>query len=136
MKIVNAEDMIMGRMASYVAKILMAGDEVAIINSEKAIITGTPSNVLKEYKTRRAIRHQRKGPFYPKMPDRIIKRSVKGMLPSQCAEGRDALKRLKVYIGEPKALEGDKIKVKASRNPKVERFIYVGDISRELGATF
>ncbi len=135
MKIIDAEDKVLGRMASQVAQLLMAGEEVAIVNSEMAIITGKKTSILADFRTKRDIRHQRKGPFYPKMPDRIVKRSVKGMLPYKTQSGRDAYKRLKVYIGKPDGLEGEAFSIKVGKKLP-DRYITIADISRELGANF
>ena len=38
MVVVNAENAVVGRLASYVAKVALNGEEVTIVNAEKAII--------------------------------------------------------------------------------------------------
>jgi len=142
----NAEDKILGRLASTVAKQLLsakkAGDDtrVIIVNAEKAIVSGKRSSVMSDYRQKYELNHARKGPFFPRMPDQILKRTVRGMLPYQKnSSGRGALKALRVEIGTPSDLSGDlpdgcewgddsKI-----IRPLPERFVRLGEISKELG---
>ena len=110
----NAEDKVLGRLASVVAKQLItakkAGEDtrVIIVNAEKAIVTGKRSTILSDYRAKYELNHPRKGPFFPRMPDQILKRTVRGMLPYQKnSSGRNALKSLRVEIGTPSDLSGD-----------------------------
>ncbi len=142
----NAEDKVLGRLASVVAKQLIsakkAGEDtrVIIVNAEKAIVTGKRSSVLSDYRAKYELNHPRKGPFFPRMPDQILKRTVRGMLPYQKnSSGRNALKSLRVEIGTPSDLSGDLPdgcewgdSTKIDR-PLPERFVRLGDISKELG---
>lgn len=139
MKVINAENTILGRLASYVAsQALKSSDEFYIVNSEKAIITGSRKFILNEYLRRRKIGgSKRKGPYYPRRPDRLMKRTIRGMLPYQKrTSGRNALKRIKVYIGIPPALQTTKIEeppaaVKANKPVK---YISVGELCTLLGS--
>jgi large subunit ribosomal protein L13 len=142
----NAEDKVLGRLASVVAKQLIsakkAGEDtrVIIVNAEKAIVTGKRSSVLSDYRAKYELNHARKGPFFPRMPDQILKRTVRGMLPYQKnSSGRSALKSLRVEIGTPSDLSGDLPdgcewgdSTKIDR-PLPQRFVRLGDISKELG---
>jgi len=67
MRIINAEGLILGRMASKVAKMLLEGEEIVIVNADKAIITGNKEYIFEKYKRRtsfRSISNPQKGPFY------------------------------------------------------------------------
>ena len=137
----------MGRLASIVAELLIKAaredrdDKVIIINSEKAIVSGRPRSVLNTYQAKYKLNHPRKGPFFPRMPDMIMKRTVRGMLPYQRkSSGRRALRNLRVEIGCPSHLEsdlpeghesGDDSKI---RRALPDRFILLGEISANLGA--
>ncbi len=143
----NADGQLMGRLASTVAELLIKAaredrdDKVIIINSEKAIVSGRPRSVLNTYQAKYKLNHPRKGPFFPRMPDMIMKRTVRGMLPYQRKNvGRRAIRNLKVEIGCPSHLEsdlpdghelGDDSKI---RRALPDRFILLGDISANLGA--
>jgi large subunit ribosomal protein L13 len=136
-EIIDASGLIIGRLSTHVAKKLLENKEleVAIINSEKAIVSGSRKMVLESYKSKRDLNHPRKGPYYPRLPDRILKRTIRGMLPYQQERGRNALKRVKVYIGKPKEFEGKKsITVEGARNRGIDQFMELGEISRVLGA--
>ncbi len=136
-EIIDASGLIIGRLSTHVAKKLLNNKdlEVAIINSEKAIVSGSRKMVLERYKGKRDLNHPRKGPYYPRLPDRILKRTIRGMLPYQQERGRKAFKRVKVYIGKPKEFEGQKsITVEEARNRDIDQFMELGEISRVLGA--
>ena len=110
----DAEGLVLGRLASATANILLKAaredrdDKVIIINAEKAIVSGSPNSVLNTYHAKYELNHARKGPFFPRMPDMILKRAVRGMLPYQKkSSGRRALRNLRVEIGCPSHLSGD-----------------------------
>ena len=113
-----------------------------IINAEDAIVTGSRDRVLANYDRKYKLNHPRKGPFFPRMPDMILKRTVRGMLPYQKkSSGRQAVKDLRVMIGTPSNLEGEDLPeghewgdtTKIDR-PLPDSFVRLGDISKHLGA--
>ena len=102
----DADGLVLGRLASTVADMLLSSaradrdDKVVIINAEKAIVSGSSRSVLQNYHDKYALNHARKGPYFPRMPDMILKRTVRGMLPYQRkSSGRRALRNLRVEIG-------------------------------------
>ena len=137
MKIIDASECIMGRLASSVAKTLLKGEEVHIVNAENAVISGSKDMVFGEYISKRNLNHPRKGPYYPRMPHMMLKRAVRGMIPYQKPRGREAFKRLKVDVGTPISLAKEKIETieKAKMNNHT-KYIKLGDISKNLGAKF
>ena len=132
--IIDASGATLGRLSTNTAKRLLNGEEVAIINSEKAIISGKKSSIKARYKQKRDVGTYRKGPFFPRMPDQIVKRTVRGMIPYQTPHGRAAFKRLKCYIGIPKEFEGKKAEVVKEAEKKPIDFMTVEELSRSLGA--
>ena len=134
--IINADGAILGRLSTNVAKRLLSGEEVAIINSEKAIITGKKSAIKNHYKQKREVGTYRKGPFFPRMPDRLVKRTVRGMIPYQTPHGRTAFKRLKCHIGIPKEFEGKKMEIIEETKKLPADYITIEELSRLLGAKF
>jgi large subunit ribosomal protein L13 len=121
MAIIDADNVVLGRVASVIAKRLLNGEEIVVVNAEKALILGSREHIINDYLHKRARRHQRKGPFFPKKADQIFKRTVRGMLPYQKPRGREALKRLKVHIGVPPEFEGKKVETgfRATKVPRV-----------------
>ena len=99
--LVNADGLILGRMASKVAKRLLNGEEVIILNAEKAIISGKKKSKVAEAKQFLEVGAPERGPFHYRRPDRIVKKTVRGMVPFSQPKGKIALKRLKVYMGVP-----------------------------------
>ncbi len=136
-EIIDASGLIIGRLSTHVAKKLLSDKEleVAIINSESAIVSGNRKMVIERYKAKRKLNHPRKGPYFPRMPDKILKRTIRGMLPYQQPRGREALKRVKVYIGTPRDLEGKKTTpVKSAQKENLEYFVELKEVCKILGA--
>jgi len=132
--IINASDMILGRLASYVAKQALLGEKVDIVNCEKAVLTGNRKSVLADYK-RRNERGSRptKGPFMPKMPDRFVRRCIRGMLPYKQEKGIKAFKRVMCYIEIPDEFKDKQIETiddfNVSKVPSL-KYVYIGEICK------
>jgi large subunit ribosomal protein L13 len=134
--IIDANGAVLGRLGTYTAKRLINGEEIAIVNSEKAIISGKKTTTKKRYKWKRDVGTYRKGPFFPRTPERIVKRSIRGMIPYQTPHGRAAYKRLKCYIGVPKEFEGKKFETIKEAEKHLADYITVEELSKYLGAKF
>lgn len=138
MKIYDAENQILGRMSSVIAKELLKGEDIVVVNVERAVISGNPTATIKHYKVRVKRGDPHKGPLFPRTPEGIFRRAVRGMLPRKKAKGRTAYRRLKVFVGVPdrfksKAEEFKKIKVADGRKLKT-RSLQLGKLSFALGA--
>jgi large subunit ribosomal protein L13 len=139
--IIDGEGLILGRLASIVSKKLLDGEEITILNAEKIIISGTKEWAYAKYKQRidrASISNPRRmGPKYPRRPDDIFRRTVRGMIPYKQAKGRDAYKSLKVYLGVPQEFEGQElVQVEEAVPRNVAKSVELGKISQLLGAKF
>lgn len=132
--IINAEGATLGRLSTYAAKNLLKGEEIAVINSEKAIISGKKSMIKQRYKQKREVGTYRKGPFFPRTPERIVKRTIRGMIPYQTPHGRAAFKRLKCYIGIPEEFNGKKFEIIKEAEKQPVDFITIQELAKSLGA--
>ncbi len=135
---IDAKNAVLGRLSSEVAKYLLEGHAVNIVNCEKAIISGKKHSILKEYREIQQIHtatNPRKGPFHPKRPDRLVRRTVRGMLPMKKSRGKAAHHRLMTYIGIPKEFVGQEIiKPKHADADKLNcKSITIGDLCKEFG---
>lgn len=130
--IVDADKAILGRLASRVSRDLLRGQEIVVINIEKSVVSGRPNMVVDRFleKIHRGDAH--KGPFYPKYPDRIFRRMIRSMVPYKKQRGKDALRKLKVYIGNPENLHGERL-AKTSEYLRT-KYISLHDLSKEIGA--
>ena len=133
--VIDATGLILGRMASITAKRLLQGERIIIVNAEKAVISGRRKNIVGEAKKFLEIGHFRKGPYHPRRPERIVKRTVRGMLPRDKSRGREALKRLRVYSGLPDSLkDAEKCTLPEAKADKLRcPYITVGDLAKEVG---
>ncbi len=103
--LVNAEGLIVGRMCSKVAKRLLNGEEVIILNAEKAVFSGKKKSKVAEAKQFLEVGAPMRGPFHYRRPDRFLRKTVRGMLPFKQPKGKSAYKRLKVFMGVPLELK-------------------------------
>lgn len=142
MLVIDATDLVLGRLASFVAKRLLEGEEVVIVNAERAAISGRRRAIFDEYDAWleiRSLSNPRKGPFHPRKSQDLVRRVVRGMLPFDKPRGREAFRRLRVHVGVPGGLAKAELKTlpeaSLSRLGK-RRFIRVGELSRYLGSRF
>ena len=99
------------------------------------VISGSKERTFKDYKAKKDRGSKEQGPFFPKMPDRIVKRTIRGMLPYKQAKGRDAFSRLKVYLSIPDEYESaERGKVESASAERLSRkYVTVGKVSEKLG---
>jgi large subunit ribosomal protein L13 len=133
--IIDAENLILGRMASIIAKRLLEGENVIIINAEKTVISGKKKSRVKEAKKFLGVGHPKKGPFHYRRPDRVVRRTVRGMLPYKQFKGKQAYKRLKAFIGIPEKLEHYKTEALAEAQAEKLKCPYfmLGELAKEIG---
>ena len=131
--VVDARDCILGRVASEVAQKALAGESVAIVNAEHAVITGSEEDVMSVYRKRVEVGSDR-GPYYPKRPDRLFKRAVRGMLPYKQPRGREAFERVRIYVGNPYDDAGEVLEDTSLDRLSNIKFISLGEVSEKLGA--
>ncbi|MCP8307635.1 MAG: 50S ribosomal protein L13 [archaeon] len=136
--VVDAEGHIAGRLSSYIAKSLLRGNKVIVVNAEKALLSGSKSSIINEYLKKLEIGsviNPRHGPFHPRRPDTILTKMVRGMLPKRKAKGLEALKRLRVYVGIPdqyKSFEKTKFEDAIAKKP-LSFYLTLGELSSRLG---
>src|SRR5690349_19000897 len=107
---IDAENAVAGRLASFIAKQLLLGKTINVVNAEKAIIIGNPVDITGKYLAlRRKGGSAMKGPLYPSTPERMMKRMITGMLPHKKGRGEDAEKRIKCYEGIPQEFKDHKL---------------------------
>ena len=130
MKIIDGKNAVLGRLASYVAKEALKGEEIVILNCEQVIITGNRKDIKERFEAkRRRVGSSQKGPVHSRSSEKIVKRTVRGMLPDhRRGRGKIAFKRIKCYTGIPKEFQESKKIV--SGKEKIGKFIRVKDISK------
>ena len=137
--VIDAEGLILGRMAAIVAQILRGkhkpmytphidtGDHVVIVNAEKIKLTGRKADQrifywhsgypggIKEHSPRRTLA----GRF----PERVVQRAIERMMPKDSPLARAQLKKLRVYAGaeHPHEAQNPEVLDIASRNSKNKR---------------
>ena len=93
---------VLGRIASVAAKKALQNRDakVLVFNCNDMIITGKPESTLAHYKEKRALGGSAlKGPFFPRSPEMIVRRTIRGMLSYKYVRGLEAFKRIRCYNG-------------------------------------
>ena len=106
--VIDASNSILGRLCSIVAKRLLRGESVIIVNAERAVVSGNKGSILEGYQRRLEIRtlgSKDKSPKHPRRPEGIVRKTIRGMLPWDKPKGKDAYRRLRVYVGIPEDLK-------------------------------
>ncbi|MBN1110454.1 MAG: 50S ribosomal protein L13 [Methanomassiliicoccales archaeon] len=135
MTVIDAENHIAGRLGSIIAKRLMKGEEIVIVNAEKIVLTGDRDSVLAHYKQKRDRGNVKSGPFFPRRADLIMKRTVRGMLPWYTTSGKNAYRRLKVYVGVPKQfMEQEKERVDTAVKTGLTQYVTLSQVAEHLGS--
>ena len=128
MRVIDGKGAVLGRLASYVAKQALKGEEFAILNCEKVIITGNKNHIVEYFRAqRRRVGSTQKGPKVSRTSDKVMKRVIRGMLPEhRWGRGRVALKRIRCYVGIPKEFENSEKENFSDENKK--KFHEVGKV--------
>lgn len=134
--IIDASNLIVGRIATVVAQKALLGEKIDIVNSEKAIITGSKEQVFARFKQKYDMGIPSRGPFVHRSADRLLRRSIRGMLPYKQAKGETAFKNIMCWIGVPEEFKDKKFDTIENANvSKVPTLKYVtlGQVSKYLG---
>ena len=129
--LIDATNATAGRLASYVAKQALLGKSIVIVNCNHAIITGRRSSIINDFKEKRSRGGSSPhGPFYPKSPERIIKRLIRGMVPHRHYRGLNAMKKIMCYNSVPAEFHSAK-KILAGKEKKTT-ILSLHDLSKEI----
>ncbi len=135
--VIDASGHILGRLSSKIAKRLLNGEKIVVVNAEKAVITGDKYMVFERYKEKYDRGSKEKGPYFPRHPEKIFKRTVRGMLPWKSSRGRDAYRRLRVFMGVPEELKGREFETiedaTLEKVSKTDKYVTLAEVSRYLG---
>ena len=130
--IIDATKASFGRICSYAAKQAIEGNEIIVLNSEKAIITGNKKDIINKHRTlKQKGGHSQKGPKYVKIAYKILKRGVRGMLPDhRKGQGKQAFSRIKCYNGVPE--EFKEKEMKKIQGPKHNKYITLKELTEKI----
>jgi large subunit ribosomal protein L13 len=126
-------------MASLVAQRLLKGEKINIINAEKTVISGRRDTTFERYKQYVARGSREFGPMFPRRPEQIVSRTIRGMIPHTTTTGREADSRLRVYIGVPPELSTEQagtLEDASIKRLSTANYTVLGDLSKKLGSKF
>jgi large subunit ribosomal protein L13 len=133
--VVNGDGLILGRMCSKIAKRLLNGEEIIVVNAEKIIISGKKKSKVAEAHKFLEVGAPERGPFHSRRPDRIVGKTVRGMVPWRQPKGKLAYKRLRVYLGVPAELKDQKMETidQANAAKLTGPHFTLGELAIEIG---
>ena len=134
---VDASNLVAGRLSSKVAKSMINGETVVIVNAENAILVGRREEIVAKYKKRidaRVLSNPHFGPKYERIPSTMLKRMIKGMLPNRKKTAERIMKQVKIYNGVPKDLKETTFEtVDGVKYSEKHDFITLKEIAQLLG---
>jgi len=138
MTVIDADGLILGRLASHISKRLLSGEDIIIVNAEKSVISGSKDSISEKYKSHINRGSQERKTHFPKRPDRILKRTIRGMLPYKQKRGRNAYSLLRVYIGVPNELQDTHFEtIEGAKAARLSaQYVRLGELSQKLGASW
>ena len=134
--IIDAKDAVLGRLSSYVAKQLLLGNDVDVVNCEEAVVSGRRAATLSNYIRRIDRKAPGKGPYFYRRPDMFVKRTIRGMLPFKRSRGIGAFKNIKCHIGVPENLRNEKASIIESASVSrlgTSDYLKIKDICKSVG---
>lgn len=135
---VDASGQIAGRLCSKVAKLLLVGNSVVVVNADKALFSGSRYNVMGSFFERLKIAsvvHPKHGPFHPRTPSGILTRMVRGMIPRTKSSGATSMKRLRVYESTPSQFNSSKLTrfEEAKATKPLAYYVPLGEVAARIG---
>src|SRR3989344_8835016 len=130
MKIIDGNNLILGRVASYVAKAAILGEKISIVNTDKLVMSGSRAFIIPDQRLTQDRRGRpNKGVFYQRQPDRFVKRVIRRMVPTS-PRGRIAFKKIHCHIGIPDELKSKPMEtIKSAHADKLQtKYMTIGEI--------
>jgi large subunit ribosomal protein L13 len=133
--VIDGEGLILGRLSSMVAKRLLAGEQIELVNAEKIVVSGAKKMIIDREKEFLGVGGHEKGPVHYRQPHRIVRKTIRGMLPHRKAHGREAFRRLKVHIGVPEEFEAAEKETIEKIQARIlgKRYVTIGEIAENIG---
>lgn len=133
--VIDGKDNILGRLSSVVAERIMDGEEIVIVNAQDVVITGAREMVFSQFKAKVDRGQIRKGPYYPRRADLLLKRTIRGMIPFYKTTGRDAYRRIHTFVGvPPQFADVEKERNEHALRAKTGKYTTLGAVAKYLGS--
>jgi len=137
MATIDATNLVLGRLCAIAAKRAMLGEKIEIVNCEKSLISGKRLYTVARYTNNIKRGTPFNGPNFPKQPERVVKRTIRGMIPYRKHHGEAAMKRIRCYYGVPEAFQNitlEKMPAADVKTTNISKYIKLKELSNLLGA--
>ena len=133
--VIDGRNSVLGRLSSVVAERIMDGEEIVIVNADAVIITGQKEMVFSQFKAKVDRGQIRKGPYYPRRADLLLKRTIRGMIPFYKTSGREAYRRVHTFVGVPAQFADiEKERNEDAMKPITGKYTTLGAVAKYLGS--
>ncbi len=129
---IDGKNLILGRLATVAAKEALLGEDVMVYNCDLVVITGRKKNIFEKYDRKITMGDPHHGPFFPKITRRVVRRTIRGMLPHKQARGREAYKRVKCVSSLPENVKAETIEKANVRKVHNVGYITVKELCEHL----
>ena len=102
--VIDGKDLVLGRLGSNIAKRLLMGESIKLVNCNEVVLLGKKKYLVERYKNKLSNKVIKQGPYYSRAPADMVKRAFRNMLPYKNQRGVEAMKRLKCYNSVPSIL--------------------------------
>ncbi len=134
--VIDGQGLILGRISSHAAKMLLNGDNVTIVNAEEIVISGHLKEIAAKYKRKIELKDKANpehSPYISRRPDLFVKRVVRGMLPYRQPKGKSAYKRLRVFVGVPEGTRPNSVETIKKGEEVYENIVTIKELAAKLG---
>ena len=125
--VIDAENEILGRVAALTAKKALLGNWVAVVNCERALVSGNRSNIVANYLQLR----KRNNVRFPSSSEQIMKRTIRGMINYKSGRGEKAFDQIRCYNNVPVELQNEKRVKIGNKNTDLMKLEEVGRMLKE-----
>ena len=133
--IIDVKGLLMGRVATVIAKKALEEEELIVINCNDVVTSGNFKDVVAHFKKKFELGGSGWGPYYIRDPARMFKRTIRGMLPWKRTRGREAFRRIKCYNTTPVEFKGTPVTFKEFHisNHSNPKHTSLGEVCKQLG---
>ena len=139
--VIDCRDHLLGRLASVVAKELLAGQKIVLVRCEEMVISGSlirNQTKYAQFRQKKMNTNPSRGPFHFRSPARLVWRTIRGMVHQKTARGQAAIGRLSTFEGIPHPYDKMKRQVvpaalRVVRLKPNRRYTKMGDLANNVG---
>lgn len=125
---INARGHILGRLATKIVSYLKQNKQIQVFDAGHILISGNRKDILEKWGMRKSLGTERKGPFYSFLLEKIVKRTVRGMLNKK--KTTKLLSKLKIYRSKVPENINPKKEILVPQKAQPYKYIFLKEIEK------